>query len=94
MQKSQGFKVLSVVDPKPSAWEPDVKVVDILKFNMHLMCKILGCWFWVECFISTIYLCSIEFWIEGAEMALIWQGNLTQVNACTYISADSETSKA
>jgi hypothetical protein len=24
-------------------WEHDVKVVDILKINMHLLCKILGC---------------------------------------------------
>ena len=33
------FEILLVDEPKPS-WEPDVKVVDILKFNMDLLCKI------------------------------------------------------
>ena len=33
------LEILLVDDPKPSQ-EPDVKVVDILKFNMDLLCKI------------------------------------------------------
>lgn len=74
------YKVQILVDdPKLSTQEPDVQVVDIAKFNMYLMCKILGCWFWVEYLLSTIYLSSVEFWIEGAEIALMWQGSFTQV---------------
>lgn len=34
-----GLKVLLVDDPRPTP-EPDVKVLDILKINMDLLCKI------------------------------------------------------
>jgi hypothetical protein len=36
-----------VDDPEPSR-EADVKVVDILKINLYLLCKILEYWFWVN----------------------------------------------
>ena len=35
-------------DPKPS-WEVDVKVVDILKINVALLCKIFAYWFLAGC---------------------------------------------
>ena len=41
MQKLEEFKDWFVVDHKPSQ-EHDVKVVDILKINMYLLCKNLG----------------------------------------------------
>ena len=43
MQKLERFNVLLVDDAKPS-WKLDVKMVDTLKINMYLLCKILGCW--------------------------------------------------
>ena len=47
IQKLQGFKVVLVDDPKLTpTWEPDGKVVDTMRINMHSLCKILGCWFW------------------------------------------------
>ena len=36
---------VSLVDGPNLTQEPCVKVVDILKINMYLLCKILGCWF-------------------------------------------------
>lgn len=51
IQKFEGFKVLLVTDPKPTR-ERDIEVVEILKSNMHMSCKILahcsrmGCWFY------------------------------------------------
>jgi hypothetical protein len=34
----------SLVDGPKLTQEPSVKVVDILKTNMYLLCRILGCW--------------------------------------------------
>jgi hypothetical protein len=31
--------------------DDDVKVLDILKINVHFWCKILGCWLWVGCLV-------------------------------------------
>ena len=45
MQKLLGFKVALIDEPKPSTQEPHVKVVDMLRINVHLLCKIFGCWF-------------------------------------------------
>jgi hypothetical protein len=49
MQKLEGFKVLliddpMIDDPNSSTWEPKVEVVDILRINLYLLCKIRGCW--------------------------------------------------
>lgn len=59
MQKLERFNVLLVDDAKPS-WRLDVKMVDTLKINMYVLCKVLGCWLWVGEGSSMPYLTCIE----------------------------------
>lgn len=45
IEQLEGFKIVLVENPVPTE-EHDVKVMDILKTNMYLLCMILVCWFW------------------------------------------------
>lgn len=62
---------LLVDDSKPTR-EPDVKVVDILRINMDLLCKVLGGWFWVRC------------WFSHALAYMQMQGTQVNLTVCPF----------
>ena len=73
----KGSKFVLVDDPKPTL-DPDIKVVDILKIKLYLLCKNFARWFWAGMSISTP--CTIvAIWQElGFNIIFIsWQDLVT-----------------